>query len=332
VNLNAAPARKELVVTTATAQNVLPFAPAPSLIDAVREEIETSGISQEQAAREIGLSGATISRWLRGTYEGDNDDVARRATSWLESRRQRRAAQKVLGGPDWVRTITAARVLAGLEYAQLAGDLVVVYGIAGAGKTITINRFLSGAVNAWRITANPTMRSPTAILSELAEELHVRGIPERAAKLHRAVTARLRNTKGVIVVDEAQHLTADALETLRSLHDETDVGLCLIGNETVYARLTGGSRAATFAQLYSRIGRQIQIKAVQDKDALDIASAWGIDDNDARNVLMEISRRPGALRDVVKTLRIARALAVEDGGAVTGEHIRAAWNNRTRAS
>ena len=40
------------------------------------EFMEKSGKAQIQVARETGLSGAVISQFISGTYEGDNDKIA----------------------------------------------------------------------------------------------------------------------------------------------------------------------------------------------------------------------------------------------------------------
>lgn len=48
-----------------------------------------------------------------------------------------------------------------------------------------------------------------------------------SARLEEELTGRLRDILGLLVVDEAQHLTTKALEGLRSLHDATGTGLAL---------------------------------------------------------------------------------------------------------
>ena len=60
---------------------------------------------------------------------------------------------------------------------------------------------------------------------------------------------QLAGTNRLIIIDEAQHLTKKTLEHLRSISDETGVGICFVGNEEVYSRLKGSGKA-DFAQIF----------------------------------------------------------------------------------
>ena len=60
-----------------------------------------------------------------------------------------------------------------------------------------------------------------------------------------------------------------------------------------------------------------------DVNALD--GAWGITDGEAIDILQEIGKKPGALRVVTKTLRLASLFAQGAGEALTAQYIRAAW-------
>ena len=73
------------------------------------------------------------------------------------------------------------------------------------------------------------------------------------------IVQRLQGTKGLLILDEAQHLMLPALESLRSIHDATACGLVLMGNEAVYSRLSG-RHSAEFAQLYSRVGSVLKLE------------------------------------------------------------------------
>ena len=85
----------------------------------------------------------------------------------------------------------------------------------------------------------------------LAERL---GVRERVArKITSELVSRLKGSGRVILIDEAQHLTVRALNHIRCLADEAEIGVCLIGNEEVYSKLKGSGKA-DFAQLFSRIG------------------------------------------------------------------------------
>ena len=73
------------------------------------------------------------------------------------------------------------------------------------------------------------------------------------------IVQRLQGTKGLLILDEAQHLMLPALESLRSIYDTTECGLVLMGNEAVYSRLSG-RRSAEFAHLFSRVGSVLKLE------------------------------------------------------------------------
>ena len=77
--------------------------------------------------------------------------------------------------------------------------------------------------------------------------------------IFRMIVQRLQGTKGLLIIDEAQHLSLLALESLRSIHDATACGLVLMGNESVYANLSG-RRSAEFAHLFSRVGMVLKLE------------------------------------------------------------------------
>jgi len=100
----------------------------------------------------------------------------------------------------------------------------------------------------------PTINSVAACMGRIATAVNLPEIPVSAVKAENAIIARLHDTKGLLIVDEAQHLPVSGLDAVRSIHDATGCGLALLGNESVYARITGGARQAHFAQLFSRVG------------------------------------------------------------------------------
>jgi DNA transposition AAA+ family ATPase len=227
----------------------------------VREAASADGVAMTKVAEQAGVAYGTFSSFMVGSDEGRNDEVAREARQWLEAREERaRTRASMPAGVGFVRTPSADDFWRALSHAQHAPDFVCIAGGAGMGKTSTAQHYADSSPNVWILTAEPVMTSPHGMLSELAELL---GVGERAAdRRSRAVLHRLRNTAGLLVVDEAQHLTSRTLDQLRSIHDLAHVGVALVGNETVYARLEGEGRRPQFAQLFRRIGMRVSAPAI----------------------------------------------------------------------
>lgn len=300
--------------------------PEATLQDLMRTHLSGRDITQTTAARQIGCSAAAFNQWLQGKYKGDNTKLEAQITVWLGGRDDAATIEGALAAaPDYIPTPTSAKIEAALAYAQYAGDLAVIHGGAGVGKTSTIRHYARQNPQVFTATMTAADKGVVPALEEISEAVGIRDTSSGARRMSKAIIARIRDTRGLLVVDEAQHLGVDALEQLRAIHDATGIGLALVGNETVYASLTGGRRAETFAQLFSRVGKRTRLGRPSGKDIDAIADAMGIDDKAARKYLREIGVMAGALRGVVKVVRHARMMASSDGADLTLDHLRDAW-------
>jgi DNA transposition AAA+ family ATPase len=320
--------------STATIQHIHPPATVdePDLRQRVLEALEIDpGLTQARIAKEIGqgVSGATLSQWLGGSYRGDNAKVEARLAAWYETYQERRARAGLPDAPQWVETSTTQRIESGLRYAQLAQDIVVIYGPAGVSKTKTCQRYATIAPGVVHATMTPATHSVIAALKEIALAMGLRGgeLGSSASALQHQLVGRLRGTNGLLIIDEAQHLGIQALDEIRSLHDACLIGVALVGNETVYSRMTGGNRAPYLDRLYSRIGKRVALKGATEADIDALIAAWKIHDTSCRAQIREIARRPGALRVLTKVLRLAASFAAAQGHAICCEDVRAAWKD-----
>src|SRR5262245_52872778 len=90
----------------------------------VQQLMLDEGISQNAAAKEAGISAATLSQWLSGSYAGNVGKIAGQLVAWLNRRAASRELSSVMPPmPSWIETPTARRIYQALEYAQLAGDI-----------------------------------------------------------------------------------------------------------------------------------------------------------------------------------------------------------------
>lgn len=272
------------------------------VIARVKALLEQSTVTQAQIAKEIGVSGSTINQLLNGNYKADPTAMVQKLANWLTARDQRADAPR---DPGFVMTETAKQIMADMGYALTTQSIVIIHGISGVGKTTALREFQRNNNNVWVITTSPSRATMTECLYELAMELGMDNAPRLRGPLARALRRRLRNTKGLIVVDEADHVDRPTLEELRILAEEVEVGLVLVGNSRVYTQLTGGPRSEDFARLFSRIAMKRALTKAKKADVLAFASAWNITGAAELDLLLRISERPGALRLVSKNLKLA---------------------------
>ncbi len=297
-----------------------------TLKEMVRKEMSRTGMSQARLAKESGITQARLSQWFSGKYAGNNEAVAQELFRWLNAAQQRgKDGRQLAVAREWELTPTAQNILDALRYAQSAGDIALIYGGAGLGKTCTARRYQEDYPNVWIATMTPAMNTVAACLERISCAV---GLPEAqpsAVKTENAIIGRLEGTGGLLIVDEAQHLPVSGLDAIRSIHDATGAGLALMGNESVYARITGGTRQAHFAQLFSRVGYRTRLTTPTVGDVETIVAAWGVRDKKGQGLCLEIAKQAGALRGLSKVLKLGTAMLGEDEAGLTFEHIQAAW-------
>jgi DNA transposition AAA+ family ATPase len=280
--------------------------------------------SQSIVAKEAGISATTLNQWLNGKYLGDNEGIDAKLRIWLDAEQARRAAGGAMPEePSFVVTPTGSRILGALAYAQMAGDIAVVHGNAGVSKTSTSKHYRDSSPNVWIVTMSPSTAGVVTALEEICDALGL-SPGGGARKMAKAICRRVRDTHGLLIIDEAQHLSVAALDEIRSIHDATSIGVALVGNDGVFARMAGGRNAQQLDRLHSRVGKRLRLQQSTEADIVALIKAWGITDSKCHPTLISIARSAGALRTLTKCLRLASMYAAAEARTVCCEDVRAA--------
>lgn len=300
---------------------------------AIAEIREQESLSQAVIAKEIGISETQLSQYLKGIYQERVSAEAytqleNKIQQWLDVRASRKEQQNQLPSqPKFFDTSITQRVTSTLAYAQMMGDLVIIYGGAGLGKTITIANYKAANPNVFTIEATPTTATMGGIMRAISKACGINSVKGHNDALEQAIIDRLKNTQGLLIIDEAQFLNERGLECARRIAELAGIGLALVGNETVYGQLTGRNRGAEFAQLFSRIGKRVRLTTPSKADVKDLAIAWGIKAKEEQQLLEEIAKKPGALRIVTKVLKLASLMAQGAKQELDRTHIISAWKD-----
>ncbi|GIZ61008.1 transposase [Escherichia coli] len=288
----------------------------------LRTLVENEETTFKQIALESGLSTGTISSFINDKYNGDNERVSQMLQRWLE---KYHAVAELPEPPRFVETQTVKQIWTSMRFASLTESIAVVCGNPGVGKTEAAREYRRTNNNVWMITITPSCASILECLTELAFELGMNDAPRRKGPLSRALRRRLEGTQGLVIIDEADHLGAEVLEELRLLQESTRTGLVLMGNHRVYSNMTGGNRTVEFARLFSRIAKRTAINKTKKADVKAIADAWQINGENELELLQQIAQKPGALRILNHSLRLAAMTAHGKGERVNEDYLRQAF-------
>ena len=250
--------------------NITQLEPATEQRDlraAFQIELEQSGLSTARAADQIGRHASSITRWLNGSYTGDNEAVAADVERWLDTRAD--AAKRSLDGAGLDRhaeTTASRQITSALAYAHAAGDIVAIIGRPGRGKTWASERYCAGRTNAFYLAVSSAVFSLPGLLSLVGEAIGAGRHHRSALEAERTIIDRLRDRQALIVVDEAHHLRDKLLDELRIIRDRAGCGLALVADETIRMVL------ARCQQVDGRIGLRIDLATQPITDVEDIAA------------------------------------------------------------
>lgn len=303
-------------------------------IDGVREAVEDlmrkEQLSQAEVSRRSQVAESTLSQFMSDKYKGKAYVVAADLSRWLDAHHRakdfRRAAPPE---PTFVQTPTATKIHAALMHAQLLDDTSVIVGPPGSGKTAAITQYAADNPRTYRVTASPAVSTASAVLQKLIEQYSPTHIRTERSLIARSNIVRMFLTKGsVLVVDEAQHLSASALEELRAIHDDKKCGLVLVGNASVLSRIGAQSKDPNYAQLFGRVGWYLKVTKGTAADTKAVLATMGVDAPDVLEVACDITKRED-IRVAVKTVRSALMIANGSNENLEAKHIRAAYRQRS---
>lgn len=181
----------------------------------------------------------------------------------------------------------------------------LIYGEPGLGK--------SQAINWWTFKNNAILVRCTQLmgarwlLTEILDEMGEIS-SHRLADCFKVVVRNLLLNPRVIIVDEIDYLTIDskAVETLRDIHDKTNVPIVLVG------MTSANSRLKKFNHLYDRLSEILKFEKFSKNDIKTIVqelSEVEMTDCAIRYIYTNLNR----FRQIVKAINKAEILAKSNG-------------------
>lgn len=309
-----------------------------ALIARVKDIQKRFGVSQADIGRQAEVPSSSLSQYLNGTYPNETGraEIAAKLAKWLKAHDAEQELRRQLPqAPAYVALQGSRQISTLLGYARQTGRMVLITGSPGVSKTATARQFREDNPRTWYTAMDPSTRGVPTMLLEILAAMGVSDAKGTPQALMRLIHQHAVEAKGLIIIDEAQHLSEQAIESLRALNDRTraagaPVGIAMLGNETAYTRVgpTGGK--AEFAQVSSRFAQRRWIVAPDPADAATLARAWGeANQEEITRAEIEfcqlIASKPGGLRNIEMTMESALLAARGAEEPLTVDHLRAAF-------
>lgn len=291
--------------------------------------LDRTGLTREDFAKRIGYSSVTLYHFLQGRYEGNPKHISTASKDFM--------ALHPIAPPNAVegKLYETANVRAWREVFTKCLErsrAAVVYGPPGIQKSFPVEHLIA-ELNRQELAKDSGRRAyyvycpanvrPNQLLKLIAEACGT-VVTGDNVRIVRNLRFDFRNRKVLIVLDEAQHLNIDCLETVRQLLDRLGFGLIFAGSHDVYRMF---EKPIELEQWRRRIKHAIALPGMSEEDARAIivgelgevkekqidALIAGARVNDDRRGIQYISagRLFSAIQEIVDDPRLAQRSSVQ---------------------
>lgn len=232
------------------------------------------GMSYSKIAKAMGIGTSTLSEFRNGNYKGDITGLVNKVEDFLERHKKRmrridfcadtEVKKRVYYVLDIIKKYVASNVA---EQLISSAKIGYIFGRAGIGKTHALQQYrkdYKGRIIFITAEANITIR---ALLIKIGRELKI-DTQCSAENLKENIKNELRWTESIIVIDEGEHLKPAVIDIVRSIGDQTGVGIVIAGTEVLKSKVY--SQKKEYEYLYSRAVVNMTLKDLGIEDVSKI--------------------------------------------------------------
>ena len=233
-----------------------------SIIDALNAHIKESGQSQNAIAKAMGISSSALSQFLKGKYPGDIAALETKIAQFLHLSYDRETYPQAEIG--FVNTSVCRSINETARNCHIGGRIGIVTGDSGLGKTTAVRHYAEQNPDVVIVYGRPSITAKS-VIQEIARKV---GVDPSGAidDVFMRIVVRLKNSGRLLIVDEAEHLTARVLDLIRRLSDSefAGIGILLVGLPKLLFTLKNSQNDHKY--IYSRVGWNTRVNTLTDQD------------------------------------------------------------------
>jgi DNA transposition AAA+ family ATPase len=223
-----------------------------------------------------------------------------------------------------------------LSGCQRFGLMGAIVGDSGTGKTTAVKEY-ARSQNSQNQTGHKVVyfevRKAAASMRHFLVQLHetLGGYTARESGNHEIYSRlvdeliRLKHREGLLILDETQDLDQEAKDVVRNLYEDTELGICLVGNKDLFAqKVTRGNRKAQgLTRFLGRISPRIILDKPLPEDIEALCDFYGITGKEGQKLVTKIATTGQQLHNLKNVLKVTRD-AITQTGALSNDALRKA--------
>jgi len=293
---------------------------------------DAGSLSWQALGKRMGLPYGTVSGYTSPSFAGNREKAAKIIYAYKQQVESQAAQSAIaLKKIPFVETKTANRLMFLMEWAH-GGRMTAAAMGPGTSKTETARyyRECMGAT-VCHVEFSQSSKTVSAMIAEVMRAMGLSGpigwVAQRSAQVRKHVEGR----DFLLIADEANHLSFEAMEEMRAWHDQAGLGVMFLGNEELVTRIRGSAKGHAYARLNSRIAHFHMQDLPLEEDIHTFLDANGIDDPAMIKPLLEVGLSPahGGLREIRQVLESANIAAIGTDSVLEVQHIQQAIASRT---
>ena len=239
---------------------------------------EDNNMSFTKIAKAMGVGASTLSEWRKGTYSGDNEAFSEKVSDFLDRHKRKikrinfsvntETKKRVFYVLNTIKKYVSSNITEGIIESSKIG---YIYGRAGLGKTHALQEWLKTYGGRGVLITAENGISSVGLIKKIAKELKL-DTSGSSETLKDRIKDAIKLTETIIIIDEGEHLKANVIDIVRSIADQTGVGVVIAGTEVLKSKIL--SRKKEYEYLYSRAVVNISLKDLAIDDVSNIVKEF----------------------------------------------------------